>query len=174
MPIARLSSLASKANPKQMPVTPQSVGDFQINEALNDAWYNPETAGQGFFVNIFPEIGFVFLAWFAFDTERPDESVTAVLGDPGHRWITAFGPYSGNLADLDIEITRGGVFNSNSPQPNQVLDGTISVQFDDCKTGEVTYDIPSINRQGVIPIQRVALDNVALCESLEAQLQQNR
>jgi peptidyl-prolyl cis-trans isomerase A (cyclophilin A) len=139
---------------------------FEINSGLNDAWSNAATRGQGFFVNVFPEIGKLFLAWFTYDTERPGDNASAVLGESGHRWLTAFGSYSGNSAQLDVEITRGGVFDSAVPAPSQVTDGTISLEFSDCENGTVTYDIPSINRQGVIPIKRIALDNVALCEQL--------
>jgi hypothetical protein len=38
--------------------------------------------------------------------------------------------------------------------------------FSDCSSGTVTYDIPSISKQGVVPIQRVANDNVLLCNTL--------
>ena len=31
------------------------------------------------------------------------------------------------------------------------------------------YDIPSINRQGSVPIERIAADNIALCEALLCQ-----
>jgi len=65
--------------------------EFQINPGLNDAWYNPATDGQGFLVTVFPDIQEMFVAWFTFDTERPPEDVTAQLGDPGHRWLTAQG-----------------------------------------------------------------------------------
>ena len=30
---------------------------FLINAGLNDAWYNPDTPGQGFFFNVFPNLG---------------------------------------------------------------------------------------------------------------------
>jgi len=59
---------------------------------LNDAWYNPETDGQGFFITVFPDLGFLSLAWFTYDTELPAEDAEANLGDAGHRWITALGP----------------------------------------------------------------------------------
>lgn len=143
--------------------------NFLINAGLNDAWFDPATPGQGFFINVFPGSSQVFLAWFTYDTERPGETVTANLGDPGHRWLTAFGDYLGNKAELDIEMTQGGVFNAAIPAPTQTLDGTIILEFSDCETGTVSYDIPSINRQGVIPIQRIALDNVARCEQLASQ-----
>jgi uncharacterized membrane protein len=138
---------------------------FQINAGLNDAWMNPDTPGQGFFVNVFPDVGRVFLAWFTYDTERPADSATANIGEPGHRWLTAFGPYADNQAVLDIEITQGGVFNAANPAPSQHLDGTVILEFSSCNAGTVTYDIPSIGRQGVIPIQRTSNDNVAACES---------
>lgn len=139
---------------------------FEINSGLNDAWASAATKGQGFFVNVFPDIGKIFLAWFTYDTERPEDSASAIVGEPGHRWLTAFGNYSGNSAQLDVEITRGGVFNSALPAPSQVVDGTITLQFSDCENGTVNFDIPSINRHGVIAIKRIALDNVALCEQL--------
>ena len=41
------------------------------------------------------------------------------------------------------------------------------VEFTDCNAGTVRYDIPSVDRQGVIPIERIALDNVPLCEELD-------
>jgi len=139
---------------------------FTMNAGMNDAWFNPDTAGQGFFVMVFPEIERVFLAWFTYDTDRPDASIEANLGDPGHRWLTAFGSYAGNSASLEIEITEGGIFDSGDPATSQSADGTIDIEFSDCENGMITYDIPSVNRQGMIPIQRITLDNVALCEEL--------
>ncbi|MEJ8566785.1 CARDB domain-containing protein [Elongatibacter sediminis] len=147
---------------------PEGVADFRINEGLNDAWFNPDTGGQGFFINVFPAIGKMFLSWFTYETARPAGSVTAQLGEPGHRWLTAFGDYSGNQAVLDIEKTTGGVFNQAEPNPVQVPDGTITVEFADCENGTVTFDIESIGQQGIVPIQRLALDSVAACEALDA------
>jgi len=142
--------------------------DFQINAGLNDSWYNPATSGQGFFITIFPDISSIFLAWFTYDTERPDPSVTANLGEPGHRWLTAFGEYSGDSAMLDVELTEGGVFNSAQPPVTQTADGTILLECTGCNECTITYDITSPGVQGVIPIERIALDNVPACEDLAA------
>jgi len=139
---------------------------FLINAGLNDAWYNPATAGQGFFITIFPSMKKVFLAWFTYDLERPSANATAKLGEPGHRWLTAFGDYADETALLEIEVTRGGVFDSTKPVPTGTIDGTITLEFADCNEGTVSYDIPSLNLQGKIPIQRLASDNVALCNKL--------
>ena len=143
--------------------------DFAINAGLNDSWFNAATAGQGFFITYFPDIARMFLAWFTYDTERPDPEVTANLGEPGHRWLTAFGEVVGNTAMLAVELTEGGVFNSAEPAPTQTADGTIMLECTGCNACTVTYDITSAGVQGVIPIERIALDNVPVCEALLAQ-----
>ena len=142
---------------------------FQINPGLNDAWYYMPTDGQGFFITVFPDLGYVSLAWFTYDTELPPEDATANLGDPGHRWLTALGPIDGDQAVMNITMTSGGIFDN----PTEVdrtdppgSDGTITLTFDSCSAGTIEYDIPSINRQGVIPIERVADDNIVICEAL--------
>jgi peptidyl-prolyl cis-trans isomerase A (cyclophilin A) len=142
------------------------IDGFLINSGLNDAWFDINTAGQGFYIVVYPEIEVVSVAWFTFDTERPDDSVNAFLGGPGQRWLTAQGNFAGNIASLDIFSTEGGVFDSAAPQPVSTQDGTMVIEFTDCTAATVTYDIPSVGRQGVIAIQRVALDNVPLCEVL--------
>jgi len=142
--------------------------DFQINSGLNDAWFNLTTNGQGFLITVFPERKEMFLAWFTFDTERPPEDVTALLGEPGHRWLTAQGPYEGDTANLTIFVTEGGVFDSVEPvaETDPAGDGTITIEFADCTEGLVNYEITSLDISGVIPIQRISPDNVALCEAL--------
>ena len=64
---------------------------------------------------------------------------------------------SGNLFETATKIKRTNPAGS---------DGTITLSFESCSAGLVEYDIPSINRQGSVPIERVADDNIALCEAL--------
>lgn len=141
---------------------------LQINAGFNDAWYNPLTDGQGFLIAVFPVNQQMFLAWFTYDTERPPEDVQAVLGEPGHRWLTAQGPYEGNTANLTVFLTQGGVF--DSPQPPASTDpegyGSMTVEFADCAEALVSYEIPSLGISADIPIQRIVNDNVTLCEQL--------
>lgn len=141
---------------------------FQINAGLNDAWFNPATPGQGFFVNVFPDVGQMFVAWFTYEVQRPDGAVAAELGEPGHRWLTAFGPYADDQAVLDIEFTAGGVFNASEPAPGQTTNGTLTLEFTGCNAGTLTYDIPSLNLSGAVPIERIALDNLPACEAAAA------
>lgn len=144
---------------------------FQINPGLNDAWYNPATNGQGFLTAVFPEIKQIFLAWFTYDTERPPGDVAAMLGEPGHRWLTAQGPYEGDTANLTIFVTEGGIFDSAQPaaNTNPSGDGTMTVEFADCTEGLISYEITSLGISGEIPIQRIVLDNISLCESFSAE-----
>ena len=139
--------------------------DLTMNAGLNDAWYNPLTDGQGFFITVFADLGLVNLAWFTYDTTLPADEESANLGSPGHRWLTALGTYQGDTANLTIEVASGGVFDTSS-DIQRTTDGTITLTFTDCSSGLIEYNIPSIDRQGSVPIQRIANDNVALCEAL--------
>jgi hypothetical protein len=142
---------------------------FGINAGLNDAWFNQTTAGQGFLITVFPEIEEIFLAWFTYDTERPSEDLTAILGEPGHRWLTAQGEYTDNIAELTLYVSTGGVFDSEEPEPRTDPYGEILLEFTTCNAGIVTYDIPSVFQLGSIPIERIALDSVSLCYMLGQQ-----
>ena len=149
----------------QRDASDSDCGQFGINAGMNDAWYSPATSGQGFLITVFEDAGLVFLAWFTFDVERPPADVTAILGDPGHRWVTAQGPFSGDTATLNVTVTSGGVFDSPEPPVENAQDGTMTIKWNDCTSATLTYDIPSAG-QGEIQLQRIVSDNVALCEAL--------
>jgi hypothetical protein len=138
---------------------------FRINAGLNDAWYYPVTDGQGFFISVFPDKGRMSVSWFTYDTERPGPGVVANLGDPGHRWFNASGRYEGNRAVLTIKFATGGIFDA-ATEIERYQDGTMVLTFDDCNNAVVEYDIPSVMQSGIVPIQRIAGDNIALCEAL--------
>jgi len=149
-------------------VVRQHPVEFQINAGLNDVWFNPATNGQGFLIAALTDVKQMFVAWFTFDTQRPPDDVTAQLGGPGQRWLTAQGPYDGSSAEMTISVTKGGVFDSANPPAttDPAGDGTMTIDFVDCNQGLVSYEITSLGISGTIPIQRVVLDNVALCEAL--------
>jgi len=140
-----------------------SNGEFSINPGLNDAWYYPATDGQGFVISVYPGAKTVFLVWFTYDTELPPDDAMANLGDPGQRWLVAQGSYSGAEAELEVGSMSGGLFDSEQVVPMRTPGGSIILQFENCNSGSVFYDIPSIDRIGMVPIQRVNSENVALC-----------
>ena len=145
--------------------------EFILNAGLNDAWFNPVTDGQGFFITVFPDLELILIAWFTYDTELPPNDATANLGDPGHRWLLAICSLDGNMSVMTIEIASGGIFDTPGGV-TRVEDGTITLEFTNCNEGTATYNIPSINARGVVPIQRVAKDNISLCRALLTELNQ--
>ena len=155
---------AAESSSNRAAVSRSAARVFQINAGLNDAWVDSDIPGQGFFITVLPDLGLMFLAWFTYETERPDDLISAILGEPGHRWLTALGPYDGDTATLNIEVTSGGVFNSSTPVPTQTMDGTITVEFADCANALLTFNIPSIPEQGQSPLTRAVGDNIARCE----------
>ncbi|MFC1696390.1 hypothetical protein ACFL1C_09785, partial [Pseudomonadota bacterium] len=86
-----------------------------INYSMSGSWYFQPTSGQGFLMEVFDTTNFMFLAWFTYDLERPAEGTSAMIGDPGHRWMTAGGFFQGNTAELDITWSSGMIFDSETP-----------------------------------------------------------
>jgi hypothetical protein len=142
---------------------------FRINKALAGAWVEVDfvTSGQGILMDVFDNLNLMFMAWFTYDLERPDPSYTAMIGEPGHRWMTAQGPYEhGNRADLPIYWNSGMIFDSATPATEQVQDGSLSLEFNSCNRAMLTYDLGVSGRTGEIPLQTVVDDHVELCEQL--------
>lgn len=148
----------------------ENTPPFLINAGLNDAWYNPATSGQGMLIIVFPERQEVFLAWFTYDTERPSGNVRANIGDPGHRWLTAQGPYDGDTAILQVYETKGGVFDAEQPRPATGAPvGSIEITWLDCETAILSYRIDTTENSGMIELRRITRDNVAMCEALASE-----
>lgn len=139
--------------------------DVRIDPVLSGSWYDPDTSGQGFFFDILGQLSLMSVGWFTYDLQRPAADALATIGEPGHRWLTALGNFSGNRATLDLEVTSGGIFNQGG-SVDRIVDGSLDIEFFDCNTGQVTYDLGSVGLQGVIPIQRVSNINSYLCEKL--------
>ena len=140
---------------------------FVINAGLNGAWKNPATTGQGIFLDVFPQIGQVFLAWFTYDAELPDAEDAAIVGYSGHRWLTAQGDYSGDTAALEVFLSTDGLFDN----PRETLIdpyGTITLTFSSCTQGTLEYNLPAPGLSGTVPLERVFSDpiNIVLCDTL--------
>ncbi len=162
------------------------VNGMVINAGINDAWVSDGAALQGMFITAYPGLGIVFLSWFTFDSvlfegetvlpqaTAANEAVkssaaqAAVFGAQDQRWVTAVGVIDGNRAELKAELTMGGLFNNSDPLPTQDTQyGSIILEFQDCKAGEVSFDFPGVSLSGQFDIHRVLEDGVALCETLQ-------
>ena len=67
-----------------------------------------------------------------------------------------------------FSVSSGGLFDTPT-DTLEVIDGSITLTFNGCNSGTIAYAIPSIGLTGTVPIQRVANDNIAMCEALEGQ-----
>jgi hypothetical protein len=82
--------------------------------------------------------------------------------------MTAQGSYTGDRAELGITVSEGGAFVAGEPAPMQAPGGTMTVEFTNCLEGSVSFDVPSMGRQGSVSIQRITRDNVVSCEEKAA------
>jgi len=112
------ASGASYPAPALLKVTPASRqaifgGEMQ---ALNGAWFDPTTTGQGWFFDVVPEQGVIFGAWFTFER-------LLTSGQAGLRWYTMQGsfPEDGGVAELTMYRNVGGLFEAGpATQPERV------------------------------------------------------
>lgn len=160
----------AEGSTSQMVEVSEPAGDpVVINMAMSDAWSEQATNGQGFFIIVWEGLDLIFLSWFTFDAERPPEDATAIVGEPGHRWVTAIGPFSGDTATLDVFLSTGGVFDSPEPPvfTDQTPVGSMTITWHDCSSATLSYNFPDQGLSGDIPLQRVVPENIALCEQLQ-------
>ena len=129
-----------------------------INAGMDGAWFDPDTPGQGFFIDAHPDPeggNFIFVSWFTYG----DDTVS------GQRWLTAQGSFEGSIAEIDVFETTGGSF--DDPQATSTTNvGTMSIDFADCSNALLTYALPANGIEGDNAITRVIPGSQALCEEL--------
>jgi hypothetical protein len=134
----------------------EGVQDFTINAGNAGAWFNITTSGQGQFVDVEPEQQTMFISWFTYTD-------AASVNPSDQRWFTALGKYSGDTAVLDLHETVGGKFDDPQDVTTTKI-GEVTVRFDDCEQGLLTYSIPAENLHGSFPMQRVIPGSGNICE----------
>jgi hypothetical protein len=144
---------------------------FQINFGLTDAWFDENLPGQGFFFNVFPQEKTMFVSWFTYDLDRPPDDQKALLGESGHRWLTAQGSYADDTADLPVYLTRGGLFDSKQAVAETEEYGNMQINFQNCEAAVLNFSIPSLDIQDSVQLVRVSDDRVSFCEEMEFRTQ---
>jgi sugar lactone lactonase YvrE len=145
---------------------------FPINSGLNGSWYNPETPGQGIFVNVFPETKEMFAGWFTFDAVAATEIGSAVMGDTRHRWLTAQGNYQEDTATLQVFLTEGGTFLSGVPSAESDVTGELIISFVSCSKAAATFSLLNTGGElltGTIPLVRISDENLTKCQELASE-----
>jgi len=140
---------------------------FAINQGIGGSWFNPATGGQGFLIDLLPDLNFMFVAWFTYEKAQPPAALVPVpkVGALEQRWMTASGVYSGNPATLPLFVTSGGLFDNSKPVTTTAV-GTLTLNFTDCSNATATYNIPAENLTATIPISRQTTGMAAYCRSL--------
>lgn len=144
---------------------------FGLNPGLNGSWVDPTTDGQGMFMDVFANAGVLFLAWFTYDSMMPDAAETREVGKAGNTWLVAQGGFADGDAsvDLDLYFRGGGRFNDPETVPDPIEKvGSGTLDMESCLQGTLTYALDS-GLAGSARLNRIALDNVDLCESFFAE-----
>lgn len=147
-------------------VTPflAQAGNLGFGRALNDAWFNPETPGQGFFIMASDELQIVFIGWETFPSAQ--DPLSSLEG--AQRWYTLLGNAQGSIANLDIRLTTGGELDGSQATTTEVV-GQASLQLMDCNNGRLEYQLTSIaggQISGVINLRRIVQVDESLCDDL--------
>jgi len=118
-------------------------GGGMINERLSGSWFNPATPGQGFFLDISPDLNLFFGGWFTWTTT------------PGQiDWMTVQGSYSGDMAMVSIFRSSGGAFNDPATVSSVAI-GVATFTFSSCTEGQVTIEFMGTGSTTVIPLKRI-------------------
>ena len=104
---------------------------FAVGDGLGGAWRDPATEGQGLFLESHTGLDVISGAWFTHSRLPPDAG-------SGLRWLSFAGRIEGAGGELQLVLTRGGVFDTPGPVENHVV-GTLSLQFRDCTHADARY-----------------------------------
>ena len=129
-----------------------------IKAGMDGAWFDPDTSGQGYFIDAHPDPeggNFIFVSWFTYGISTAS----------GQRWLTAQGGFEGSSAEIDVFETTGGSFDDPEPADTTKV-GTMNLDFTDCSNAQMTYSLPADPAEGDITITRVIPGSQALCEEL--------
>jgi subtilase family serine protease len=128
-----------------------TVPSFNLDQhGLTGSWYNPQTSGQGFLIEVYPDAiasghGLLGAGWYTYDA--------AASG--GQRWYTLQGDVfntSGSAA-LKILTSTGGNF-AALPAVAATHVGSATLTFSDCTSASLTYSFDD-GRSGTIPLSRL-------------------
>lgn len=115
-----------------------------IDGTFTGTWYDPAQSGHGLFVEVLPG-NQVLAYWFTFDA------------DGRQAWFGGVGPIQGNRAVLQtIRAEHGRFIPDFDPAEIQYTEfGTLTLQFDSCREGEVQFNLPGTFGTGTMRLVRL-------------------
>ena len=151
----KIDVIAGDDSPAHFSILLNTTGVANVNlnqHGLTGSWYDPATGGQGFEIEVYPDLqgtgeGLLFSGWFTYD-------ITAA---GGRRWYGLTGNVSSSnpTAILQIFAVEAGNFD-RPPSVGSYALGEATIQFSDCNTGSLAYlFLDGSGRTGVIPLSRL-------------------
>jgi hypothetical protein len=125
--------------------------------AFSGNWFDAATSGQGLTVEVNPNSGTAFLAWYTY------APTGASAGAAGQRWYTAqpTTTFAAGSRSIPVQIfeTTGGMFDAPTP-PGQksVVVGSGTIAFQSCSAATFSYNFTggsSSGLSGTIALSRV-------------------
>ena len=129
--------------------------DIDLHQrGLTGSWYDPRTSGQGFMVQVYPDMlspgtGLVQATWVTYDD--------IVGGAERQRWYTLNAPVVSGQTHVSMTIYQntGGNFNA-LPATTALPVGTATLSFDSCTSGQLVYNFTDgSDRASTIPLTRL-------------------
>jgi hypothetical protein len=125
-------------------------------QGITGSWYNANTSGQGFLLQVYPDLngvnsGLLAGTWFTFD-------VAPLGGYDKQRWYVFSGSVSSTVSPATFKIysVQGGNFNAG-PIVSGFDVGQGSLELTDCSHGTLSYSFTDgSGRSNTIPLTRVA------------------
>lgn len=151
-------------------ITVRAPTTFAIAQGIAGTWVNPNNLGQGFLFDVDMTSSFMFVAWFTYDTPASNQQK---LGVPTQRWLTMQGNFQGNVANLQVFQTSGGVFNQPTTTTTTQV-GTATLTFTSCTQGSLNFVLTEPALTGTIPLSKALPAFGSGCQSTENEAQAPR
>lgn len=115
---------------------------FVIDAGIMGAWFDPETSGQGFSLEVVPSQNQLVAYWFTYSADGSMQ-----------QWMVGVGDINNSSASMDMIIPQGGALDQPIA-PQTPVWGSATFRFDSCTRGEVEYTSEA-NGSGLIKLTRL-------------------
>lgn len=125
--------------------------------ALTGNWFDPQTSGQGFTIEVNPNASILFFSWYTYGINA------GAAGVAGQRWFTAQAPFQPGMRAIPLTIfeTAGGIFDQGTYPPpfkQAIAAGAGTLTFSSCTRASLQFRFtagPMSGASGTIALERV-------------------
>lgn len=137
---------------------PATDAAMPVNTGHSGLWFEPETSGQGFSIDVLPGRDRLFVSWLTYSPLDEQRST--------QRWFTAQGDIGEDgVARLVVSRSEGGRFDT-AGGVTTARAGEMELSFSSCRSATLVYALDD-GRQGEVSLQR--LNDAGLCERVSGQ-----